>query len=107
MLDSAIKLIAVTYESDEYGNQKERTTERDVFCKVRSGTRTEFYGAGSEQLRPDYVFVLSDYREYQGEKFCKYVDFDGVEKIYKIIRTYMNGFELELTARERVQKNEL
>lgn len=107
MIDSTIKLISVRYEQDEYANQKEVTDEREVFCKVRSVTRSEFYGAGSERLRPDYVFVLSDFREYHGEKFCKYVDFDGIEKTYSIIRTYMSDFEIELSARERVQSNEV
>lgn len=107
MLDDAIKLISVTYESDEYANQKEVPKERTVFCKVRSVTRAEFYGAGADLLRPDFVFVLSDYREYQGEKYCKYVDYSGKEEIYTVIRTYIAGNEIELTARKRVQTNEL
>lgn len=108
MIDDAIKLIKLDYELDRYGNQIETVTEeRTVFCKVRSGTRNEFYGAGTEQLRPDFVFILSDYREYEGETYCKYVDFSGAEKVYKIIRSYISGQELELTARERIQNNEL
>lgn len=107
MIDDAIKLISVTYKKDEYANQKEVLTERTVFCKVRTVTRSEFYGAGTESLRPDFVFVLADYREYEGEKFCKYIGFDGKERTYKITRTYVTGSEIELTARERVQSNEL
>ena len=100
MLDSSIKLIKIKYETDEFLNQIETTEYRDVFCKVRNATRVEFYGAGIDDLRADFVFVLSDYREYQNEKYCKYVGVDGIERTYKITRAYMNVSRIELNARE-------
>lgn len=71
---------------------KPETTERMVFCTVRSVGMREVYEALAHNLKPEVVFVLADAAEYQGEKTCRW---GGL--IYNIIRTYEKGQRLELT----------
>lgn len=70
-------------------------TARRVFCEVRSVGMSEFYRAREQDLHPDFVFVLSDYAEYKGEKICAYHG-----KRYRIIRTYVDRQRIELTVEE-------
>lgn len=70
-------------------------TSRQVFCSVRSVGMTEAYTALSNGLNPQFVFVLSDYEDYQGEKICSY---NGTR--YRIVRTYRNNQQIELTVEE-------
>ena len=104
MIDDVIKLISQTYEDDEEGNQIPAGTPRTVFCKVGSVTRTEFYQAAQVDMHPTYVFILSDYRDYRGEKQLKYTDWTGHEQTYDITRVYrqQDSDGIELTAEERV-----
>lgn len=104
MTDDVIKLISATYATDTYGNQVETITERQVFCQVRSVGRSEFYQAAQNDMHPEYVFVLSHFMDYQGEKSLKYTDWTNTEKRYDIIRTYRpeDSTELEITAQERI-----
>lgn len=101
-MDDVIKLISKTYTVDEYGNQIEAPTERQVFCKVNSVVRTEFYNAAQVNMHPNYVFTLSHYKDYLNEPELKYTDWTGVEKTYVITRTYIHGDQIDLTAEERV-----
>lgn len=77
--------------------EEHTTTERVVYCDVRSVGMRETYEARSVGLTPDYVFILSDRTEYQGEHLCRW---DG--NLYEIVRTYTKGYAIELTA-ERVR----
>ena len=70
-------------------------TERTVYCTVRSVGMNEAYQALANGLHPQFVFVLSDYADYENEKICKY---NGVE--YRIVRTYRNNQAIELTVEE-------
>ena len=101
-MDDVIKLLSSTYTTDEYGNQIENVTERRVFCDVRSVGRTEFYQAAQNDMHPSYVFSISHYMDYMGEKECLYIDWTGTEKKYTITRTYRTGDRIELTAEERI-----
>ena len=67
-------------------------SRRDVFCGFRSVGHTEFYEAYAVELRPELKFVLADYLDYEGEPLVKY----GAD-LYRVIRTYRTGQELELT----------
>lgn len=64
-----------------------------VFCEVRSIGMKEFYQANATDFHPEIKFVLADYLDYQGETKAVY---DG--QLYRILRTYRTGIELELTA---------
>ena len=66
---------------------------RDVFCNVRSIGMKEFYQANATDFHPEVKFVLPDYLDYAGETMAIH---DG--QLYRIVRTYRNGIELELTA---------
>lgn len=69
--------------------------ERIVFCTVRSVGMSEAYQAMSNGLHPQFVFILSDYADYDNEKQC---EFNGVR--YRIVRTYRNNQSIELTVEE-------
>lgn len=103
-MDDIIKLLTLSYAPDAAGNTVETVTgSRQVFCKVRSVTRSEFYQAAQADLHPDYIFTLSHYKDYQGEKALLYTDWTGSEERYEIVRVYRGtGDELEITAEKRI-----
>ena len=68
-------------------------SSRDVFCGLRSVGHTEFYEAHATEYHPELKFVLADYLDYNGEPLVKH----GAD-LYRVIRTYRTGQELELTA---------
>ena len=70
----------------------EGTNRREVFCALRSVGHTEFYEAYATDYRPELKFVLADYFEYDNETL---VEYNG--ELYRVIRTYRTGHELELT----------
>ncbi len=82
-MDDVVKLIPTTQQKDSTGVL--RTTEgtpREVFCHVRSVSRSEFYKAGRNGLNPAMIFVVfaGDYNEEE------LVEYRG--KRYAIYRTY-------------------
>lgn len=66
---------------------------RLVFCSVRSIGMKEFYQSSGTDFHPEIKFVLADYLDYNGETLAEYSG-----QVYRIIRTYRTGQELELTA---------
>ena len=72
----------------------EAHTEETVtcFCKVNSVSRNEYYRARDNGLEPVFVFVLSEYADYHGEKV---VIFKG--RRYEVIRSYVQNHAVELT----------
>ena len=66
---------------------------RDVFCRVRSIGMKEFYQANATDFHPEAKFILADYLDYNGETMAIH---NG--QLYRILRTYRTGIELELTA---------
>lgn len=65
---------------------------RELLCGLRSISRSEFYQAAATDYRPELVFILADYLDYNGETLALY---EGQH--YRVIKTYRNGQELELT----------
>lgn len=102
-MDDIIKLVTITYATDVNGNQIETRTERQVFCKVNSVGRTEYYEAAQNDLHPSYVFTLANYKDYNGEREIKYKDWTNTEKIFTVTRTYRTGDRLDITAEELVR----
>lgn len=103
-MDDVIRLLSFTFTTDGYGNQLENVSERQVFCRVRSISRNEFYQAAQTDLHPEYVFILSHYRDYEGETELKYTDWTGMERRLNILRTYrMESDELEIVAGEQIR----
>lgn len=67
-------------------------TRRTVLCTVRSVGYREYYAASATDFHPELKLTLSDYLDYQGETLAEY---NGT--LYRILRTYRDGLELELT----------
>lgn len=65
-------------------NQEIETTEytKLVFCKKESASRNEFFSAGQNGLKPQYVFIIYTL-EYNDEDSLKYKD-----KTFQVYRTY-------------------
>lgn len=82
-----------------HGVFEENTTQgRTVFAEVRSVRMSEFYKALNEGIEPQYVFVLTDYIDYKGEKLVRYN-----ENLYDVVRVYtpVNGQTIEITVKKR------
>ncbi len=58
------------------------TTTREVFARVESASRAEFFAAGQKDFKPEFCFVVFP-EEYEGEDECVY---DG--EAYSIYRTF-------------------
>ena len=101
-MNDLLTLVHRELEDDGYTVKKE--TRRDVFCRLDSVSRSEFYQAQTTDLRPELVFVLADYLDYNDEYLCIY---NAVW--YRVIRTYRTGQELEIVvqkaSREEVVAN--
>lgn len=83
--------------TDEWGNPTPTAEEWTVFAEKMSVGQTEFYRAGNQELKPDYVF------EIYAEEFndADLLIYDGVE--YSIIRTYQRTLDrLELVCERKV-----
>lgn len=95
-MDDVIRLLTSTITKDDEGVQHTTVSGRDVFCKVQSVTRAEFFGAGRSGLNPEYVFTV--FRgDYAGESL---LDFHG--RTYAIYRTYLTDDDyMELYAERK------
>ncbi|MCP3025413.1 phage head closure protein [Halobacillus sp. A5] len=97
--DHELTLIHVSYEEDEIGNQKKVEEKRTILCNVNSISKSEFYDASVQGIKPEIEFIINKF-EYENESK---VEFEGVK--YSVIRTYSINFEeIELTC-ERVVGN--
>ena len=77
-------LTLISETPDTHGVYEEaEITERDVLCTVRSASYRDIQAAGTDGLRPELVFRLTQDFEYQGERVCRYRG-----QIYNIDRTY-------------------
>lgn len=68
-------------------------TMREVFCEVRSVSRSEVYAARAAGVEPSAVFVLALAEDYENEKELLYHD-----TRYRVVRTYIAEDGIELTA---------
>lgn len=105
-MDDVIKLISTEWNEDKYGNQIAEVTVRRVFCDVESVGRSEFYQAAQADIHPEYLFILSHYKDYRGEKFINYTDWMGKTHSLYVTRAYRvpGTTRVELTAEERTGK---
>lgn len=93
---NVIYLISETYEQDEIGQFISTEIKHQVFCDVRSITRSEWYDAGRDGMQPSYIFTMFRH-DYNGEKI---VEFEGNR--YGIYRTYIDRNEqIELYVEEK------
>lgn len=82
-MDDVLILYQTTKTQDETGVWRTSETEVEVFCKVHSITRTEFFEAGRNGLNPAYQFTVFQ-GDYSGEVKCGYRG-----QNYAIYRTYI------------------
>lgn len=97
MYNDVITLIKTTNTTDEYGDTIETISKREVFAQIKSVGMKESYEALAHGLKPECVFVLADYYDYDGEKDIEY---NGTH--YSVFRQYKkigaNELELVVTA---------
>ena len=80
---AVLTLIKEVQEQDENGVWHSSLVTRDVFCRVGSITRSEFYEAGRNGLNPEFVLTMFA-GDYSGERICS---LNG--QTYSIYRTYL------------------
>ena len=68
MYEAVATLRSTTYTQDSALNQVPVYTDREVFVKPRSVSRSDFYQAAQSGLKPSIVLVISTAEDYQGEK---------------------------------------
>lgn len=80
-------------ETDGYGDPglKEEVSG-PVYAEVCSIGQKEFYQAQTSGLKPELKFRITDYMDYQGQKYLVH---EGIR--YTVLRTYRTGNELEIT----------
>ena len=92
-----ITLYTDTVTYDDYGVAVKSRTGREVFCKVDSVTRSEFFEAGRAGLNPEYRITMF-FGDYEGETL---VGYNG--KNYSVYRTYQAKTDIiELYVERRV-----
>lgn len=97
MFESTATLYSETIQQDAELNEVKAYTPRDVLVRAtRSITRTEYYQAAAQGLKPAAVLVLF-FADYEGERL---VSWEG--KTYTITRSYQrpDSDDLELTLEE-------
>lgn len=78
-----VNLYADTITYDEYGIARKTRTAKQVFCKVDSVTRAEFFDAGRSGLNPEYRITMF-VGDYNGETVVGYKG-----RTYSVYRTYL------------------
>lgn len=91
-MDAVINLIGQSFTTNDYGVPVPKETKTQVFAKVQSVSRTEFFSGGRNGLNPEFRFDIfaGDYNgetivEYNGNRY-------GVYRTYKPDPEYYNGF---------------
>lgn len=85
---------ALSGEKDAYGDPfMENVVSGVVFAEIKSVGQSEFYQAQTAGKKPEIKFKITDYMDYQGQKYLLH---NGVR--YSILRTYRTeSNELEIT----------
>lgn len=92
MYNDIIQLLTITKTENGIGDIVETITEQEVFAKIRSVGMKEKYEALAVGLKPELVFVLADYYDYDNQEFINYET-----NRYKVLRTFQkDSNELEI-----------
>ena len=86
-----IELVKDISFADEYGNLTEKSTSREVIATKKSVGMRESYEAAAFGFKPEIIFVLTDYLDYEDEGKIIY---QGRE--YRVIRTYQKPEDKQL-----------
>lgn len=102
-MNEILTLIQQTKSTDEYGDPIISETFREVLCRETSIGQTEFYQAHANGLKPEIKLVIADYLDYNGEQLLRYTPMGQTkEQLFRVLRTFRNGQELEITAYREV-----
>jgi SPP1 family predicted phage head-tail adaptor len=89
IMDDVINLISQNGYYDSNKVYRTQRTSRQIFAKVESITRSEFFNAGRIGLNPQLLFRVfkADYQgesivEYNGKTYSVYRTFDGARAAY-------------------------
>ena len=103
--DDVITLVKKTPTGtyDVYGQEIFTESTREVFCKVRSINRSEFYQARQMGLELEYMFETNP-ANYEGERIVEYDAFgNGSAERYAVTRTHRPSADvLEIYAQREV-----
>lgn len=81
-MDDVLILLTEQTEKDKYGVPQATYAARQIFAKVNSIERAEFFAAGRNGLNPEFRFDVFA-GDYAGETVCQYKD-----QTYAIYRAY-------------------
>ena len=98
-MNDILTLIQQSQGVDDYGDPVVIETTHDVFCRKASIGQKEFYQAHTIGLQPELKLVLADYLDYHGETVVRFES-----QLYRILRTYRTGQELELVVYREVNQ---
>lgn len=79
---NVLDLLVPTFAEDSIGQKIPTVKKRTIFCDVTSVSRSEWFEAGRNGIKPEYRFVVNRY-DYNGETEC---EFEGNR--YGIYRTF-------------------
>lgn len=92
MYNDVITLLTITETINEVGDRVESITKKEIFAKVKSVGMKEKYEALNVGLKPELVFEIADYYDYDDQE---HIEYDS--KRYKVLRTYRKvSNELEI-----------
>lgn len=91
-MSEVLILIQQRHGTDDFGDPVITETAREVFGRLASIGQSEFYQAHAVGLKPELKFILADYLDYEDETQVEYLG-----QRYRVLRTFRNGQELELT----------
>lgn len=90
-------LVSESYIStDAEGNRLQKRNLSQVFCKIQSVTRKEYYDAATQDIAPELDMTISHTIDYDNQEMVMY---HGV--LYDIIRVYWRGDAVSLTLARR------
>lgn len=98
MYNEVIKLVGYTITQDELLQEIKTEYERELFCEKKSVGRYEFFIAGQQGTKPQYVFIVR-LADYNNEDTLIY---NGVK--YAIYRSYDKGEFIELYTQRKAGK---
>lgn len=81
-MDTIIELLSTRLERDAYGVDRKVVCSRQVYARVLSVARSEFFEAGRNGLNPMFKIIIF-HGDYAGETMIRYED-----QPYAVYRTY-------------------
>lgn len=81
-MDTVIELLTSKLTLDDYGVQRQTITAKQIFARVASVTRSEFFNANRAGLNPEMRFEIF-HGDYDGQTLVRWQN-----KTYAVYRTY-------------------